>query len=118
MTTPNETSVGTEDALVSHYTDQVMRVINDMPMDAARTQWGVDACEMLRDLIAERDALAGRVAELEAERDKLQTAAMLVLAWYEAEENHGDTTFMQRVEMCRESEDALRAALKVPKGGV
>lgn len=78
---------------------------------AARTQWGVDACEMLRDLIAERDALAGRVAELEA-------AAMLVLAWYEVEENHGDTTFMRRVEMCQESEDALRAALKVPKGGV
>jgi hypothetical protein len=58
-------SVGTEDAIVSHYTDQVMQVVNDMPMDAARTQWGIDACEMLRDLIAERDKLAERVAALE-----------------------------------------------------
>ena len=69
-----------------------------------------DACSMLRSLAAERDELASRVAELEG-------AAKLVLAWYEAEENHGDTSFMQRVEMCRESEDALRAALGVSKGG-
>ncbi len=62
----------------------------------------------ITDLRSERDALAGRVAELEG-------AAKLVLAWYEAEENHGDTSFMQRVEMCRESEDALRAALNAPK---
>ena len=51
------------------------------------------------------DELASRVRELEG-------AAKLVLAWYEAEENHGETTFMQRVEMCQEAEDALRAAVK------
>lgn len=51
------------------------------------------------------------MGELKAQRDELLEAAKLVLAWYEAEENHGDTDFFQRMQMCRESEDAVRAAI-------
>lgn len=46
------------------------------------------------------------------ERGKeLEEAAKLVLDWYEAENDHSKTDFYQRVQMCRDSEDALRAAL-------
>lgn len=50
------------------------------------------------------DQLVERVKELEE-------AAKLVLDWYEAENDHSKTDFYQRVQMCRDSEDALRAAL-------
>lgn len=42
---------------------------------------------------------------------ELEEAAKLVLDWYEAENDHSKTDFYQRVQMCRDSEDALRAAL-------
>lgn len=48
--------------------------------------------------------LVGRVKELEA-------AAKLVLDWYEAENDHSKADFYQRMQMCRDSEDAIRAAL-------
>ena len=118
MTTPNDLpSVGTEDApSMANYT---FTIVADSGYESttkgrcSAKQYGAviyalhndDSYADQRDKLAsERDTLAARVRELEV-------AAMLVLAWYEAEENHGDTTFMQRVEMCRKSEDALRAAL-------
>ena len=48
--------------------------------------------------------LVERVKELEA-------AAKLVLDWYEAENDHSKADFYQRMQMCRDSEDAIRAAL-------
>ncbi|MFY9460424.1 MAG: hypothetical protein WAP57_11815 [Aquabacterium commune] len=43
--------------------------------------------------------------------EELEGAAKLVLDWYEAENDHSKTDFYQRVQMCRDSEDAIRAAL-------
>ena len=57
-----------------------------------------------RQLVEQRDALVERVKELEA-------AAKLVLDWYEAENDHSKADFYQRMQMCRDSEDAIRAAL-------
>jgi hypothetical protein len=46
------------------------------------------------------------------QRDELLAAAELVLAWYEAEEDHSkEPDFYKRVDMCRESEIAIRAAI-------
>lgn len=42
---------------------------------------------------------------------ELEEAAKLVLDWYEAENDHSKTDFYQRMQMCRDSEDAIRAAL-------
>lgn len=42
---------------------------------------------------------------------ELEEAAKLVLDWYEAENDHSKTDFYQRVQMCRDSEDAIRSAL-------
>lgn len=53
------------------------------------------------------DALVERVKELEA-------AAKLVLDWHEAENDHSKADFYQRMQMCRDSEDAIRAALSKP----
>jgi len=41
----------------------------------------------------------------------LLEAAKLVIAWYEAEDDHSKADFYQRLDMCRQSEDALRAAI-------
>ena len=52
------------------------------------------------------------IDEVIAERDELLAAAELVLAWYEAEEDHSkEPDFYKRVDMCRESEIAIRAAI-------
>lgn len=48
--------------------------------------------------------LVERVKELEG-------AAKLVLDWYEAENDHSKTDFYQRMQMCRDSEYAIRSAL-------
>lgn len=42
---------------------------------------------------------------------ELEEAAKLVLDWYEAENDHSKADFDQRMQMCRDSEDAIRAAL-------
>lgn len=55
-------------------------------------------------LVEQRDELVERVKELEE-------AAKLVLDWYEAENDHSKTDFYQRMQMCRDSEDAIRSAL-------
>lgn len=47
-----------------------------------------------------------------AEQNKvLREALQKYVDWSAAEENHGDTTFWQRVEMYREAENSARAAL-------
>ncbi len=71
-----------------------------------------------------RDGLAGRRngdevaanARLIAAAPELLEAAKLVLEWYEAEDNHSGTDFYQRMQMCRDSEDAIRAAIAKATG--
>jgi hypothetical protein len=51
-------------------------------------------------------------ARLIAAAPELLEAAKLVLAWYEAEEDFSkEPDFFKRVEMCRQSEIAIRAAI-------
>ena len=60
---------------------------------------------------------ADEVRQIVAQRDELLAAAKLVIAWYEAEDDHSKADFYQRMEMCRESEAALRAAIAKVEGG-
>lgn len=55
-------------------------------------------------------------ARLMAAAPELLEAAKLVLEWYEAEDNHSGTDFYQRMQMCRDSEDAIRAAIAKATG--
>lgn len=55
-------------------------------------------------------------ARLIAAAPELLEAAKLVLEWYEAEDNHSGTDFYQRMQMCRDSEDAIRAAIAKATG--
>jgi hypothetical protein len=55
-------------------------------------------------------------ARLIAAAPELLEAAKLVLAWYEAEDDHSKTDFYERLEMCRQSETALRAAIAKATG--
>ena len=57
-------------------------------------------------------------AQLIAAAPELYEAAKLVLAWYDAEEDHSqEPDFYKRVEMCRASESAIRAAIAKAEGG-
>ena len=65
----------------------------------------------------EREAKETRAnARLIAAAPDLLEAAKLVIAWYEAEDDHSKADFYQRMEMCRESEAALHAAIVKVKG--
>lgn len=55
-------------------------------------------------------------ARLIAAAPELLEAARLVIAWYEAECDPSKTDFYQRMQMCRDSEDALRAAIAKATG--
>lgn len=55
-------------------------------------------------------------ARLIAAAPDLLAAAKLVIDWYEAEDDHSKADFYQRLEMCRESEAALRAAIAKATG--
>ena len=55
-------------------------------------------------------------ARLIAAAPELLEAAKLVLEWYEAEDNHSGTDFYQQMQMCRDSEDAIRAAIAKATG--
>ena len=71
--------------------------------------------------LAEKDAvITSKDAEIERLRKLLRglsDAAELVLAWYEAEEDHTkEPDFYSRVAMCKTSGAELRAALAAVKG--
>lgn len=55
-------------------------------------------------------------ARLISAAPELLEAAKMVLAWHDAETDPSGTTFWERVEMCRESEDALRTAVEKATG--
>ena len=55
-------------------------------------------------------------AQIIAAAPEMLEAAKLVLEWYEAEDNHSGTDFYQRMQMCRDSEDAIRAAIAKATG--
>jgi hypothetical protein len=59
---------------------------------------------------------AKEIERLNAEKAELLEAAKLVIAWYEAEDDHSKADFYQRLEMCRDSETALRAAIAKAEG--
>ena len=50
-------------------------------------------------------------AQLISAAPDLLAAAKLVIAWYEAEDDHSKADFYQRLQMCRDSETACRAAV-------
>jgi hypothetical protein len=64
--------------------------------------------------IAYRSAAALR--RLHSLNQELVEAANLVAAWYAAEDDHSNTTFSERLVMCRNSEDAIKAALAKARG--
>lgn len=70
----------------------------------ANAELFADALNVLTDTGLTPSQLVERAKELEE-------AAKLVLDWYEAENDHSKTDFYQRVQMCRDSEDAIRSAL-------
>jgi hypothetical protein len=53
---------------------------------------------------------------LRKQKAELLEAAKMVLAWYEAEDDHSKADFYQRLEMCRDSETACRAAIAKAEG--
>lgn len=55
-------------------------------------------------------------ARLIAAAPNLLEAAKMVIAWYEAEDDHSKADFYKRLAMCRESEDALRDAIAKAEG--
>ena len=55
-------------------------------------------------------------ARLISAAPELLEAAKLVIAWYEAEDDHSKADFYQRMEMCRQSEAACRAAIAKATG--
>ena len=68
-------------------------------------------------VVRERDDAESMAnARLIAAAPELLEAAKLVLEWYEAEDNHSGTDFYQRMQMCRDSEDAIRAAIAKATG--
>lgn len=62
------------------------------------------------------NALQEANARLIAAAPDLLEAAKQVLAWYEAEDGHSKVDFYERVEMCRKSEAAIRAAIAKAEG--
>lgn len=59
---------------------------------------------------------AAQLAAIEPYRrdaERLRAAASLVLAWFEAENDHAkQPDFYMRIAMCRDAEEALRAAMR------
>jgi len=62
------------------------------------------------------DAQAQADARLIAAAPELLEAAQMVIAWYEAEDDHSKADFYERMQMCRDSESALRAAIAKATG--
>ena len=86
------------------WTRDVVTDHGEMP-DGSRNYWNVASANIRRD---ECEANARLIAAA----PDLFDAAKLVLAWYEAENDFTkEPDFYKRVEMCRVSEVALRAAI-------
>lgn len=76
----------------------------------------LDASNRLK---TERDRIESKMeanARLIAAAPELLEAAKLVIAWYEAEDDHSKADLYQRLQMCRDSEAALRAAIAKATG--
>jgi hypothetical protein len=67
--------------------------------------------ETIEDVKAAYALLFRDMAALRVKADALHEAAKLVIAWYEAEDDHSKADFYQRMQMCRDSEAATRAAI-------
>ena len=50
-------------------------------------------------------------ARLMAAAPELLEASMKVLEWFEAEDDHSKADFYQRMQMCRDAEEMIRAAI-------
>ena len=95
--------------------------MNPAPRQHTPGPWTVDnqyihGPDGIRFLAVAGDGAGQANARLIAAAPELLDAAKLVLAWYEAENNHAGTSFMERVDMCRDSENALRAAIAKATG--
>ena len=75
-------------------------------VEADRTKRAAERAEA-----AEQKRRADCYGQLVERVKELEAAAKLVLDWYEAENDHSKADFYQRMQMCRDSEDAIRAAL-------
>jgi len=58
-----------------------------------------------------QEEAAAELRRLHEVNTELLVAAKMVIAWYEAEDDHSKADFYTRLVMCRESESALRAAI-------
>lgn len=56
-------------------------------------------------------------ARLIAAAPELLEASMKVLEWFEAEDDHSKADFYQRMQMCRDAEVMIRAAIAKATGG-
>jgi hypothetical protein len=76
-----------------------------------------EAADALDAADRKQSELRERAERAEAERDALLKAAKLVIAWYDAVADHSKADFYKRLNMCRESEAACRAAIAKAEGG-
>ena len=56
-------------------------------------------------------------ARLIAAAPELLEASIKVLEWFEAEDDHSKADFYQRMQMCRDAEEMIRAAIAKATGG-
>jgi len=94
---------------MSKFVDEAMYLAEAMADRACGTDCGEFVAK-------EREALRAHLTTQAALCEQLAEAAKLVIAWYDAEENHAGTDFYERMQMCRDSEDACRAALLAYEG--
>lgn len=85
-------------------------------LDAGENFYGESSLWYDRNLSDTVDAAAAELRRLYEVNQELLEAAKLVIAWYEAEDDHSKADFYQRLEMCRTSEAALRAAIAKAEG--
>lgn len=62
------------------------------------------------DLVRQVDHLAA-LSAVTAERDRLRDAAGKAIAWLDAEQNESGVGINRRIKLCRDAENALRAAM-------
>jgi len=92
----------------SHLRDLLPEAAAELRRLHDHTQMLEHAYKSACDIVEEQDK---KLVDLEAVNQELLEAAKMVLAWYEAEDDHSKAEFYQRLEMCRDSETACRAAI-------